>query len=60
MSEIEEIKKRISRLEEMMDAAIGVLNKLIDDIYEPCYVKKLDRMADRLIKEKENEQESET
>lgn len=61
MGKIEEMESRIGQLEEMMDATIVLLNKLIDDFYEPGYVKKLDRMAERYLKEEMGyEQESET
>ena len=36
----------MNELEEKADAMLGVLNSFIELIYEPSYVKKLDKLAD--------------
>jgi len=48
MSELELIRleARVDELEEKADAMLGVLNSFIEIIYEPSYVKKLDKLAD--------------
>ena len=42
---IAELESRVSMLESGMDAAIGVINRLVEDIYDPEVVKKLDKLA---------------
>ena len=48
MSELEliQLQARVDELEEKVDAVLNVLNDLIELIYEPSYVKKLDKLAD--------------
>lgn len=48
MSELEliQLEARVDELEEKVDAVLNVLNDLIELIYEPSYVKKLDKLAD--------------
>jgi hypothetical protein len=36
---------RISILEEKTDAVIEIINHLLEVIYEPSYIKKLDKLA---------------
>jgi hypothetical protein len=36
---------RISVLEEKTDAVIEIINHLLEVIYEPSYIKKLDKLA---------------
>lgn len=47
MSELEliQLEARVDELEEKVDAVLNVLNDLIELIYEPSYVKKLDKLA---------------
>ena len=47
MSELEliQLQARVDELEEKVDAVLNVLNDLIELIYEPSYVKKLDKLA---------------
>ena len=45
MSKESELEMRVATLEEKMDAVIGFVNDLIELIYEPGYVKKLDKCA---------------
>jgi t-SNARE complex subunit (syntaxin) len=45
MGEMEELRKRIEALEERMDVIIDLINDFIEMIYEPEYVKKLDKLA---------------
>ena len=45
MGKIDEIRMRMDRIEERLDAVICVVNKLIEDIYEPEFVQKIDRLA---------------
>ena len=45
MSKESELEMRVSALEEKMDTVIGFVNDLIELIYEPGYVKKLDKCA---------------
>ena len=45
MGRIDDIESRIHRLEEMVDALVVAVNKMMDDIYEPGFVSKLDNMA---------------
>lgn len=48
MSELEliQLQARVDELEEKVDAVLNVLNDLIELIYEPSFVKKLDKLAD--------------
>jgi len=45
MSTIDEIKARVDALEEKMSVVIDIINNFIELIYEPGYVKKLDKLA---------------
>lgn len=45
MGTIDEIRTRMDRIEERLDAVICVVNKLMEDIYEPEFVQKIDRLA---------------
>ena len=45
MGIIDEIRTRMDRIEERLDAVICVVNKLMEDIYEPEFVQKIDRLA---------------
>ena len=47
MSELEliQLQARVDELEEKVDAVLNVLNDLIELIYEPSFVKKLDKLA---------------
>jgi len=45
MSDYESLKARIGLLEEKMDTVIDVINDFIELIYEPQYVRKLDKLA---------------
>lgn len=40
------IEERITLLEEKTDAVIALLNDFIELVYEPSYVKKLDKIAE--------------
>ena len=44
--ETEELEKRVKALEEKVDALLGVVNDFIELIYEPGYVRKLDKLAE--------------
>lgn len=46
MTKIEEIEARLAQLEDRMDTCIVVLNKLIDDVFEPEFVKKTDKLVE--------------
>ena len=54
MSEIERMEKRISALEDTVRALTSVVNMLIDDVFEPEFVKKIDNLVD-YGKEKDTE-----
>lgn len=41
----QELYDRITVLEEKTDAVIEVINHLLEVIYEPSYIKKLDKLA---------------
>lgn len=45
MSELDRIRARIDALEEKMDVVIDLINDFIELVYEPEYVKKLDKLA---------------
>ena len=45
MSELDRIRARIDALEEKMDVVIDLINDFIELIYEPQYVRKLDKLA---------------
>lgn len=45
MSESDMIRARIDALEEKMDVVIDLINDFIELVYEPEYVKKLDKLA---------------
>ena len=45
MSGMKELETRVSALEEKMDAVIDLINDFIELMYEPQYVKKLDKLA---------------
>lgn len=45
MGAIEELRQRIEALEEKTDVVIDLINDFIELIYEPHYVKKLDKLA---------------
>lgn len=45
MGAIEDFRQRIEALEEKMDVVIDLINDFIELIYEPQYVKKLDKLA---------------
>lgn len=46
MNEYDVITARINTIEERLNAVIDLLNDLIELIYEPEYVRKLDRLAE--------------
>ena len=56
MSKIEEIEERLDALEKSMDAVIDVLNRLIEDVFEPEFVQKIDKLA-KYEQEKESHKE---
>ena len=41
-----ELEVRVRNLEERLDAVITVVNKLMEDIFEPEYLEKIDRLVD--------------
>lgn len=45
MGAIDDIRQRIEALEEKMDTVIDLINDFIELVYEPEYVKKLDKLA---------------
>jgi len=45
MSGMKELEARVSDLEEKMDVVIDLINDFIEMVYEPQYVKKLDKLA---------------
>ena len=45
MGAIEDLRQRIEALEEKMDTVIDLINDFIELVYEPEYVKKLDKLA---------------
>ena len=54
MNDIERMKRRISALEDTVTALVGVVNILIDDVFEPEFVRKIDNLCD-YGKEKDTE-----
>lgn len=54
MTRMGEIEHRLDILEEKTDAVIALLNDFIELIYEPGYVKKLDKLARYGKREKES------
>lgn len=45
MGTIDDLKARVSALEEKMDVVIDLINDFIELVYEPQYVRKLDKLA---------------
>lgn len=45
MDEVELLRKRIELMEEKVDALLEVVNHLLEVVYEPEFVKKLDKLA---------------
>ena len=45
MSGLGELEARVSALEEKMDVVIDLVNDFVELIYEPSYVRKLDKLA---------------
>ena len=46
MNRLNDLERRVGELECALNAAIGVLNGLIEAIYEPEFVKKLDKLSE--------------
>ena len=46
MTEIEGMKSRIQALEGTVSALVGVVNMLIEDVFEPEFVSKIDNLVD--------------
>ena len=42
----DELEKRLDRLEKAFDALVDTVNKLMEDIYEPDFIAKLDKLAE--------------
>lgn len=45
MGTIDELKARVAALEEKMDVVIDLINDFVELVYEPSYVRKLDKLA---------------
>ena len=45
MTGIQEIEQRVDALEDKMNVVIDLINDFIELVYEPEYVKKLDKLA---------------
>lgn len=45
MGELESLRQRIDTLEEKVDALLEVVNHLVEVIYEPEFVKKIDKLV---------------
>lgn len=45
MDEVELLRKRIELMEEKVDALLEVVNHLLEVVYEPEFVKKLDKLV---------------
>ena len=45
MGTIDELKARVTALEEKMDVVIDLINDFVELVYEPSYVRKLDKLA---------------
>lgn len=46
MEGIDELRKRVDALEDKMNAVLDVVNVLVEKVYDPCVVEKLDKLAD--------------
>ena len=53
MTRIQEIEQRVDALEDKMNVVIDLINDFIELVYEPSFVKKIDKLA----KKKENGKE---
>lgn len=45
MGTIDELEARVAALEEKMDVVIDLINDFVELVYEPSYVRKLDKLA---------------
>ena len=45
MTKIESLEKRVSELEEIVGAAVVVVNELVEKLYEPQFLNKIDKIA---------------
>lgn len=45
MDRIDELEARVFRLESAVMAVVDVVNKLIEDMFEPEFVQKIDKLA---------------
>ena len=45
MGELESLRQRIDTLEEKVDALLGVVNHLIETVYMPEFIEKIDKLV---------------
>ena len=45
MEKIEQLENRVSQLEDIVGALTVVVNTLLDDVYEPEFIEKVDKLA---------------
>lgn len=45
MAVIDDLEARVAALEEKMDVVIDLINDFVELVYEPSYVRKLDKLA---------------
>lgn len=45
MERIEQLENRVAQLEDLVGALTTVVNKLLEDIYEPEFMEKIDKLA---------------
>ena len=45
MGKVEEFERRVTALEETNDALMGVVNHLLETIYDERFIKKLDKLS---------------
>lgn len=46
MTNLQQLEKRVSRLEAVIETQNYVMNHLMETIYEPEFIKKLDKLAE--------------
>ena len=45
MGKVDELERRVTALEETNDALMGVVNHLLETIYDERFIKKLDKLT---------------
>jgi len=49
MAKVQELEERIAALEGVVEALAVVINKIMEDVYEPEFVQKIDMLARKQI-----------